>query len=143
MKKIAVVLFNLGGPDSQESVGKFLFNLFHDKAIIHLPEPFRFLIAKHISKRRTPIAQEIYTKLGGCSPILKNTQDQAKALEKALNEASSDPQMKTFIAMRYWHPFIDETVKEVKNFLPDEIILVPLYPQYSTTTTQSSFKEWN
>ncbi len=142
MKKIAVVLFNLGGPDSQESVEGFLFNLFHDKAIIRLPEPLRFLVAKLISKRRAPIACAIYEKLGGSSPILKNTQKQAAALEKTLNDSSSDPLFKTFIAMRYWHPFITEAIQEVKKYGPDEIVLMPLYPQYSTTTTQSSFEEW-
>ena len=140
-KKVAVILFNLGGPDKLSSVQPFLFNLFSDPAIIRVPQPLRFLIAKLISTRRAPIAQEIYAKIGGSSPILKNTQDQATALEQALNH-SGENTFKTFIAMRYWHPFAAETVQKVKEFAPDEIILLPLYPQFSTTTTGSSFKEW-
>lgn len=141
VKKTAVILFNLGGPDSQEAVRPFLFNLFHDPAIIRAPRPFRYLIAKLISIRRAPIARAIYANLGGGSPILKNTHAQAQALEQELN---SDQQYihKTFIAMRYWHPFASEAVRDVKNFSPDEIILLPLYPQFSTTTTQSSIEEW-
>jgi ferrochelatase len=141
MKKIAIVLFNLGGPDQQSAVKPFLYNLFSDAAIIRVPQPLRFLIAKIISVRRAPIAREIYAKMGGGSPILKNTQDQAKALESALNADGKD-QYKIFIAMRYWHPFADETAQAVKQFAPDEIIRLPLYPQFSTTTTESSFKDW-
>ncbi len=141
MKKIAVILFNLGGPDKSSSVQPFLFNLFHDPAIIRLPQPLRFLIAKLISTRRAPVAREIYAKIGGSSPILKNTQAQAAALEQVLN-SSSETQFKTFIAMRYWHPFARETARQVEQFAPDEIILLPLYPQFSTTTTESSFKNW-
>jgi ferrochelatase len=142
MTKIAVVLFNLGGPDSLEAVGPFLFNLFSDPAILRVPQPLRYMIARFISIQRTPTARAIYTKLGGCSPLLKNTQDQADALEQALNKTSSDPQFKVFIAMRCWHPLTSETIQEVKEFAPDEIILLPLYPQFSTTTTQSSLDEW-
>jgi len=142
MKKIAVVLFNLGGPNNKQAVQPFLFNLFHDPAIIGLPQPLRFLIASLISRRRAPIAYEIYGKMNGGSPILKNTQDQADALEKILNENSSDAQFKTFISMRYWHPFADEAAQKVKDFVPDEIVLLPLYPQFSTTTTGSSVKDW-
>ena len=138
-KKIAVVLFNLGGPGSPEAVQPFLFNLFNDKAILGLPQPFRFLLAKLISSRRAPVAQEIYQQLGGKSPLLENTKSQAKALEKAL---SGTFKAKCFIAMRYWHPFSRETVAEVKAFAPDEIVLLPLYPQFSTTTTASSLEDW-
>ena len=141
MKKVAVILFNLGGPDKPESVQPFLFNLFQDPAIIRLPQPLRFLLAKLISTRRAPVAREIYAQIGGCSPILKNTQDQAVSLEQILN-ISSETVFKTFIAMRYWHPFAAETARKVKDFAPDEIVLLPLYPQFSTTTTASSFRDW-
>ncbi|MGB0681321.1 MAG: ferrochelatase [Magnetovibrionaceae bacterium] len=141
MTKRAIVLFNLGGPDAPESVQPFLFNLFNDPAIIGLPNPFRFLLAKLISTRRAPVAQEIYSHLGGKSPLLDLTRKQADALEKALEEEGTET--RAFIAMRYWHPMSDETAKAVKAFDPDQIVLLPLYPQFSTTTTGSSVKEWH
>ncbi|MFM9891071.1 MAG: ferrochelatase [Rickettsiales bacterium] len=139
-KKTAIVLFNLGGPDNPEAVRPFLFNLFNDAAIIALPRPFRYLLARLISKKRAPTAQKIYDEMGGKSPILENTQAQAQALETSLG---AHGKVKTFIAMRYWHPRAAETVREVKAFAPDEIILLPLYPQFSATTTGSSLKEWH
>ncbi|MBY0280963.1 MAG: ferrochelatase [Alphaproteobacteria bacterium] len=140
LKKTAVILFNLGGPDSLKAVRPFLFNLFNDKAIIRLPQPFRYLLAQFISKTRTKKASGIYQKMGGKSPLLENTVAQGKALEESLK--GKDSEYKVFIAMRYWHPFAEETVKEVKKYNPDEVVLLPLYPHYSTTTTASSFKEW-
>ena len=137
--KVAVVLFNLGGPDNFRAIQPFLFNLFNDPAIIGIPNPFRWMLAKLISYRRAPTAKAIYAHLGGSSPLLKQTIDQAKALEKLF---SKEEQVKTFIAMRYWHPLSNETAREVKNFGADRIILLPLYPQYSTTTTGSSITEW-
>jgi len=133
------VLFNLGGPDSPEAVRPFLYNLFFDPAIIGLPRPFRWLIAQLISRRRAPVAQKIYDELGGKSPILENTQAQAQALEATLRQHGD---VQVFTVMRYWHPRAVEVVKEVKNYAPDHVILLPLYPQYSTTTTGSSTKEW-
>jgi len=140
-KKIAVVLFNLGGPDSLKAVKPFLFNLFYDPAIIALKNPLRWLVAKMISRRRAPFTQEIYKKIGDKSPLLGLTQQQAKALELSLNH-NSNVEHKCFISMRYWHPFSDETVMEVKGFSPDQIILLPLYPHYSITTTGSSLIDW-
>jgi ferrochelatase len=136
----AVVLFNLGGPDSLESVRPFLFNLFNDKAIFRLPQPFRSLLAAFVAKRRAPTAIEIYRHLGGGSPLLPNTEDQARALHAALGGGSDT---RIFIAMRYWHPFTIQTATEVQEWGPDEIILLPLYPQYSTTTTASSLAAWH
>ena len=135
--KTAVVLFNLGGPDCTAAVKPFLFNLFNDPAIIGLPNPFRWLIAKLISGRREQTAIKIYDEMGGRSPILPNTEAQAAALEAALG-----PDYKCFIVMRYWHPRAAEVVKQVKDYSPDRILLLPLYPQFSTTTTASSAKEW-
>jgi ferrochelatase len=140
-KKIAVVLFNLGGPDSQEAVEPFLFNLFNDKAIITLPNPFRFFLAKIISSKRAPVAKHIYSYLGGKSPILEETKKQSDALEKKLN--TSEDNYKTFIAMRYWKPFSYETIHHVMDYNPDEVILLPLYPQYSASTTGSSINDWD
>lgn len=138
-KRIAVVLFNLGGPDGPQAVQPFLFNLFFDPAIIRLPLPLRWLLARFISKRRAPIAQEIYEHLGGKSPILDLTKDQAAALELALSDVG---EVKCFIAMRYWHPMIMQAAEQVMEYNPDEIVLLPLYPQFSTTTTGSSLGEW-
>jgi ferrochelatase len=138
-RKTAIVLFNLGGPDSPEAVQPFLFNLFNDPAIIGLPNPFRLLLARLISKKRAPKATGIYNEMGGKSPILENTQAQADALEKTL---SAHGKVKVFIAMRYWHPMADDVARAVKDYAPDHMILLPLYPQFSTTTTGSSFKDW-
>ncbi len=142
MKKIAIVLFNLGGPDSPEAVQPFLFNLFNDKAIIGAPQPIRWLIAKLISTRRAPIAQEIYKELGGKSPLLENTEAQAKALEETLRTAHPDQSFKCFISMRYWHPMAAETAAGVRDWNADEVVMLPLYPQFSTTTTGSSVESW-
>jgi ferrochelatase len=137
--KRAVVLFNLGGPDSLDSVRPFLFNLFNDPAIFHLPQPFRSWLAAFVAKRRAPVAVEIYRHLGGGSPLLANTEDQARALHRALGGTDDT---RVFIAMRYWHPFTAQTVADVRAWGPDEIVLLPLYPQFSTTTTESSLKAW-
>ena len=141
MAKTAVVLFNLGGPDRLESVQPFLFNLFFDPAIIRLPTPLRWLLAKLISKRRAPVAQDIYREMGGGSPLLPNTEAQAAALTEAL-KAKDLGEVRVFIAMRYWHPRAKETARAVAAYAPDEVILLPLYPQYSTTTSASSLEEW-
>ncbi len=142
MKK-AVILFNLGGPDSLNNVRPFLFNLFYDPAIINLPKIFRYPIAKFISKKREPIAKKIYEEIGGSSPILKLTEDQSIALELKLNKDDDLSEYKCFIVMRCWHPRAENVVKEVMNYNPDEVILMPLYPQYSAATSGSSIKEWN
>lgn len=139
-KKIAIVLFNLGGPDGPEAVEPFLFNLFNDPLIIRVPQPLRWLIAKLISRQRAPVAKEIYAKIGNRSPILPLTEAQARALEQ---ELAGDCEAQCFIAMRYWKPFADETAAAVKAWAPDEVILLPLYPQYSTTTTKSSLGDWD
>ena len=137
MSRTAVVLFNLGGPDSPAAVRPFLFNLFNDAAIISLPQPARWLIAQLIAGRRAPIARAIYGKLGGASPIRANTEAQARALEQELG-----PGHRVFIAMRYWHPLSAEAVAAVAAWKPDEVVLLPLYPQFSTTTTASSLAVW-
>ena len=142
MKK-AVILFNLGGPDKLENDEPFLFNLFNDPAILSLPSFFRFPLAKLIANRRTPTAQKIYKELGGSSPILKLTEEQSYALETRLNKNDNLSNYKCFIVMRCWHPRAENVVKKVINYNPDEIILMPLYPQYSAATSGSSIKEWN
>lgn len=142
MKKIAVVLLNLGGPSSLDGVGKFLFNLFNDKAIINLPNPFRWIIAKIISSTRSNKTKNIYKHIGGGSPLLELTKQQASALEKSLKSVQKKQEFKVFVSMRYWHPFSSETIAEIKNFGAEEILLLPLYPQFSTTTTKSSIDDF-
>jgi ferrochelatase len=138
--KLAIVLFNLGGPDSPEAVEPFLRNLFSDPAIITLPAIFRWPLARMIARRRAPVAAKIYAHMGGRSPIFEETRAQANALEKSLSK--DGVQAKAFVAMRYWHPFSNGAARAVKAFGPDKIVLLPLYPQYSTTTTASSVKDW-
>ncbi|MDQ3126216.1 MAG: ferrochelatase [Pseudomonadota bacterium] len=142
-RRIAVVLFNLGGPDDQASVKPFLFNLFSDPAIIGLPNPFRALLARLISSRREASAQANYALMGGGSPLLPETCRQAGALAEVLAGLLPGDEVRTFITMRYWSPLTEQTAAEVAAFAPDEIVLLPLYPQFSTTTTQSSLKAWS
>jgi len=139
MKK-AIILFNLGGPDSLSAVEPFLFNLFNDPAIISLPTLFRYPLAKFISKRRTPVAKAIYAEMGGKSPILEETKLQANAIENILKNETDD--YKCFIVMRCWNPRASDVIKEVKRFNPGQVILLPLYPQYSNATSGSSISEW-
>ena len=138
--KVVVILANLGGPDSLSSVRPFLFNLFYDRAIIDLPNPWRFLLARWISFARAPKAKGIYSEIGGMSPILKNTTIQANCLEESL---AGDYQVIVLPMMRYWNPRAAEVVDTLETFNPDKVILIPLYPQFSKTTTQSTIDEWN
>jgi len=136
--KLAVVLFNLGGPDSPEAIEPFLRNLFRDRAILRLPWLIREPLARLIARRRAPVARAIYGQIGGRSPILEETQAQARALEAALAEH----QTRAFVAMRYWKPFAEETARAVAAWSPDRVVLLPLYPQFSSTTTASSLADW-
>jgi ferrochelatase len=141
MKK-AVILFNLGGPDKIENVEPFLFNLFNDPAILNLPTLLRYPLAKLISNRRAPVAKKIYQELGGSSPILKLTNKQSDALVIKLNQTQTQDKYKCFVVMRCWNPRAKDVIKDVQQYSPDEIILMPLYPQYSAATSGSSIKEW-
>ena len=137
--RTAVVLFNLGGPDSLAAVKPFLLNLFKDPAILRVPFFVRPILASIIARARVKPATEIYKTLGGRSPLLELTRQQPLALEAELSE---DGAGRCFIAMRYWHPFAAEAVREVKAYAPDRVLLLPLYPQFSTTTTGSSLTDW-
>lgn len=143
--KVAVVLFNLGGPDAPQAVKPFLMNFFMDKNILPLPIPFRcFLAAMIANKRSKAEARESYDELGGSSPLLANSMQQAKAVEKVLKaSASGDVTYKSFICMRYWHPMAPQVVREVRDWGADEVVFLPLYPQFSTTTTWSSLENWD
>ena len=141
-KRVAVVLFNLGGPDDLAAVRPFLFNLFRDRAIIDLPAVARYPLAALISTTRNKMAQANYAIMGGRSPLLPETQGQAEHLLAALRTAEPETEWRVEIAMRYWKPFAAETAKAVAAFGPDEVVLLPLYPQFSTTTTASSLADW-
>jgi protoporphyrin/coproporphyrin ferrochelatase len=142
-KKIAIVLFQLGGPDSLEAIEPFLYNLFMDPDIINFPGAFlaRKPLAKFISSRRSMKVAENYKQIGGKSPILDLTQRQASALESVLRLQNIDGCV--FIAMRYWHPMTNEVVQKIKADGFQKVILLPLYPQFSQATTRSSMNEWN
>ncbi len=143
MEKVAVVMFNLGGPDSKEAIRPFLLNFFTDKNIIPLPYPLRYLIAQYIAFTRSKKeAGDSYKELNNKSPLLENSNKQAVALEKCLNENSEGHTYKSFVCMRYWHPMTSEIVKEVKKWGANRVVLMPLYPQFSTTTTKSSLEQW-
>lgn len=138
-RRTAIVLFNLGGPDAPESVRPFLFNLFNDPLIFRLPGFVRRPLAAFVSKRREKKAQAIYAHMGGKSPLLENTLAQADALQQRL---STEGEVKVFTCMRYWHPMSDAVAQQVKDYAPDQVLWLPLYPQFSTTTTLSSFRDW-
>ncbi|MEN3038506.1 MAG: ferrochelatase [Candidatus Kryptonium sp.] len=142
MPEYGIILLNLGGPDSTKNVEKFLYNLFSDPDIFKFPFPSltQKTFAKLISKLRSKKVAKYYQKIGGRSPILSYTLIQAKLLEKKL-EPFLD--CKVYIGMRYWRPFIDEAIERALKDNSQKIILLPLYPQYSTTTTGSSFNEFN
>lgn len=139
--KIAVVLFNLGGPSHQKEVKPFLLNLFSDPQILRFPSIIRYPLAWLIATLRHKKAQGIYQKMGGGSPLFKNTMDQAKSLEACLVSKKMDA--KVFLAMRYTPPFARDIINDIKAISPDKIILLPLYPQFSNTTTKSFFAEWD
>ena len=141
-RRVAIILFNLGGPDTQEAVRPFLFNLFNDKAIIGAPQPIRFLLAHFISSTRAKFARENYAFMGGGSPILPETLKQADAIEAAIRSRVSNVTFKCFPAMRYWKPFVKDAARSAEQWGATDAILLPLYPQFSTTTTASSLKAW-
>jgi ferrochelatase len=137
---VAVVGLNLGGPDSLDAVEPFLYNLFRDPDVIQLgwASPFQNLLARFISKRRAPLSREAYQQIGGRSPILAETRAQAAAVADAITAAGLPA--RPFVAMGCWHPFSDEAIADVRRAGIRRAIALPLYPQYSETTTGSSFK---
>jgi ferrochelatase len=139
--KVGVVLFQLGGPDSLESIEPFLYNLFCDPDIIDFPfaRIARQPLARLIASRRSKHVAHHYAEIGGKSPILEHTVQQATALEAELRR---DLDARVVVAMRYWHPFTAEAIQELERHAPEDLVLLPLYPQYSKTTTGSSLNEW-
>jgi protoporphyrin/coproporphyrin ferrochelatase len=141
-KKMAIILFQLGGPDSQAAVEPFLYNLFCDPDIINFPGAFlaRKALARLISTRRSKVVGQHYAAIGGGSPIRRLTELQGRALEAALRPHLN---ARAIVAMRYWHPDTCEAISTLESAPYDELVLLPLYPHYSFATTGSSLKEWN
>lgn len=141
--RLGVVLFQLGGPETLEAIEPFLFNLFCDPDIIDFPfaRIGRKPLAKLISATRAKKVQHHYAVIGGGSPIRKFTEQQAIALRRELGARGVDAVC--VVAMRYWHPFTHEAIEMLRDSGCDRIVLLPLYPQYSSTTTGSSVNEWN
>jgi ferrochelatase len=141
-RRIGVVLFQLGGPDTLEAIEPFLFNLFCDPDIIDFPfaRIGRKPLAKLISSTRARKVQHHYATIGGGSPIRRFTEQQARALQRKLAESGLDAHC--FVAMRYWHPFTAQAIEQLRDARCDEVVLLPLYPHYSSTTTGSSLNEW-
>ena len=141
-RRVGVMLFQLGGPDTLDAIEPFLFNLFCDPDIIDFPfaRIGRKPLAKLISSTRARKVQHHYATIGGGSPIRWFTEQQARALQSKLVESGLDA--RCFVAMRYWHPFTAEAIEHLRAAQCDEVVLLPLYPHYSSTTTGSSLNEW-
>jgi len=139
MGRVGVLLLNLGGPDQLEDVGPFLFNLFADPEIIRIP--FRWMqspLAWFISTRRTKTSQDNYRQIGGGSPLRRITEEQGQALKQRLQELGQEADI--YIGMRYWHPFTEEAIARIKRDRQDRLVILPLYPQFSISTSGSSFR---
>ena len=141
-RRVGVVLFQLGGPDTLEAIEPFLFNLFCDPDIIDFPfaRIGRKPLAKLISTTRARKVQHHYSVIGGGSPIRRFTEQQARTLQFKLAESGLDA--RCFVAMRYWHPFTSEAIEHLRAAQCEEVVLLPMYPHYSSTTTGSSLNEW-
>tara|TARA_Y100001933_G_scaffold169680_1_gene167806 strand:+ start:2779 stop:3954 length:1176 start_codon:yes stop_codon:yes gene_type:complete len=140
MKKIGVLLMNLGGPERIKDVGPFLYNLFSDPEIIRLPIPFfQKPLAWLISTLRSTKSQQAYLSIGGGSPLRRITEQQARELQSKLREKGFDAT--TYIAMRYWHPFTESAIADIKADGINQVVVLPLYPHFSISTSGSSFRE--
>lgn len=139
----AVLLINLGGPDSLDAVEPFLYNLFSDPDIMGYNRFILKPLARYISRKRSPQVREFYKLIGGRSPILELTNQQAEALKIELSQISKTGRYEVFVAMRYWRPMIEDVVKEMISLPLERVIVLPLYPHYSVTTTGSSLNEFN
>ena len=140
MSRVGVVLLNLGGPERIQDVGPFLYNLFADPEIIRLPSPaLQKPLAWLISTLRSGKSQEAYRSIGGGSPLRRITEQQARELQSLLRQRGIDAT--SYVAMRYWHPFTESAVADIKADGMDEVVVLPLYPHFSISTSGSSFRE--
>ena len=142
-RRIAIVLFNLGGPNTISSVYPFLKNLFSDPFIIQAPHYVRGILSSYLAWSRSFEAQKNYQKMGGSSPLLQETYAQGDALETWLKSMQTQDDFRVFVTMRHWTPLIQDNLPSILEYNPSTIVLLPLYPQFSTTTTLSFFKEWD
>ncbi len=140
--RLGILLFNLGGPESQEEVLPFLENLFSDPDIMDLPPLVKTFLPRFLARRRAPKSRSYYAAIGGGSPLRQITDSQAALLEEALSRSFEEMTVKVVVAMRYAHPRLSAALKSLEEFAPERLILLPLYPQRSTTTTRSSFREF-
>ncbi|TAE61476.1 MAG: ferrochelatase [Nostocales cyanobacterium] len=139
MGRVGVLLLNLGGPDKLEDVGPFLYNLFSDPEIIRLP--FRWMqkpLAWLIATRREKTSQENYKYIGGGSPLRRITEEQGEALKAKLQEMGKDANI--YVGMRYWHPYTEEAIAQLTQDDIEKLVILPLYPQFSISTSGSSFR---
>ncbi|ACC81067.1 ferrochelatase [Nostoc punctiforme] len=139
MGRVGVLLLNLGGPDKLEDVGPFLYNLFSDPEIIRLP--FRWLqkpLAWFIASRRTRTSQQNYKQIGGGSPLRRITEAQGEALKKQLGYLGQEANI--YVGMRYWHPYTEEAIAQITQDNIEHLVILPLYPQFSISTSGSSFR---
>ena len=139
MGRVGVLLLNLGGPDKLEDVGPFLYNLFSDPEIIRLP--FRWLqkpLAWFIASRRTRTSQANYKQIGGGSPLRRITEAQGQALKEQLSYLGQEA--KIYVGMRYWHPYTEEAIAQITQDNIEHLVILPLYPQFSISTSGSSFR---
>ncbi len=140
MARVGILLMNLGGPERIKDVGPFLYNLFSDPEIIRLPIPaFQKPLAWLISTLRSTKSQEAYLAIGGGSPLRRITEQQARELQSMLRARGLDAT--TYIAMRYWHPFTESAIADIKADGIEEVVVLPLYPHFSISTSGSSFRE--
>ena len=140
MARVGVLLLNLGGPERIKDVGPFLYNLFSDPEIIRLPvRAFQKPLAWLISLLRSSKSQEAYRSIGGGSPLRRITEQQARELQSYLRNIGIDAT--TYVAMRYWHPFTESAVADMKADGVSEVVVLPLYPHFSISTSGSSFRE--
>jgi ferrochelatase len=140
MAKVGVLLLNLGGPERIQDVAPFLYNLFSDPEIIRLPIPaLQRPLAWLVSTLRSSKSQDAYRAIGGGSPLRRITEHQARELQSLLRQRAIDAT--TYVAMRYWHPFTESAVADIKADAMEEVVVLPLYPQFSISTSGSSFRE--
>ncbi|MFM7886206.1 MAG: ferrochelatase [Pseudanabaena sp.] len=138
--RVGVLLLNLGGPEKLDDVYLFLYNLFADPEIIRLPIPFlQKPIASLIAASRAPISQENYRMIGGGSPLRQITEEQGENIENVLQRNGIEA--KVYVGMRYWHPYTSEAIAKIKQDGITRLVVLPLYPQYSISTSGSSFKQ--
>jgi ferrochelatase len=140
LSRVGIVLLNLGGPERIQDVGPFLYNLFADPEIIRLPIPaLQKPLAWLISTLRSNKSQEAYRSIGGGSPLRRITDQQARELQSLLRQRNVDAT--TYVAMRYWHPFTESAVADMKADGIEQVVVLPLYPHFSISTSGSSFRE--